>query len=468
MIASTGDFTTGGCACLATWEYDGQTVHGCTATKDKPKPWCYVADPGGCPSAEESTTEKGRKWQECAKPEESDMMTISGCPCRAEWVYGGRKVSGCVNTFDNPEPWCYVAHPDSCEAAFRSATDPSMKWAECTEVPSSGENTNGGCPCRSHWFYEGKQVHGCTATRDNPLPWCYVTDPFNCPSGIEASSDPAIRWGFCESAASPTAKTKSGCVCIENWIYEGKNRTGCVATDDFPTPWCYVAEPEKCPGAKDSLYYPTLMYEDCPSPPAKHQEGSDGDEETQTITGCQCKNSWTYEGFEEQGCAYTSDQHGPWCYVSNPGSCTNGHKSSTQPDLVWDGCPDPNLASSSGCHCEASWVYEGKPQAGCAETEDMPGKPWCYVAEGKTCPAGKPSTVTPGLVWDLCELGPRSKHGCHCLKHWDYEGAILEGCARTEDNPTPWCFVLDGGKACTGATKSTNPGGSDYWDECAE
>merc|ERR1719221_1029484 len=121
-------------------------------------------------------------------------------------------------------------------------------------------------------------------------------------------------------------------------------------------------------------------------------------------------------------------------------------------------CTSSGCKTKKGCTCLKSWQYGGSTYDGCGYTPDSYG-PWCFVSDTKNCQslgAGS-STLGTGGVWDVCPMGDITDHGCRCEIDWEYGGISFSGCSTTADNKKAWCYVRDG-KACQGSIKTSQTG----------
>ena len=81
-----------------------------------------------------------------------------------------------------------------------------------------------------------------------------------------------------------------------------------------------------------------------------------------TDTGCECMDSWYFDGVRYTGCHTTPSRHmhAPWCVVSN--GCTSAHPG---PWGAWDFCKDAtNWTSSADGQAELKWRQYWQNQTG--------------------------------------------------------------------------------------------------------
>merc|ERR1719160_1103468 len=213
-------------------------------------------------------------------------------------------------------------------------------------------------------------------------------------------------------------------------------------------PWCFVNDPSACKNGHQSQSRPGEVWDHCP-------EGDD------TSHGCHCKLAWSYGGLSHSNCVHTKDHNRPWCYIME-NDCKGALKTS-KTGYYWDTCVETTV---HGCHCKPLWAYHGKERYGCSFTNNHHGR-WCHVQPG--C-AGAQKGASP---WDDCrdeavpadapELqipGEETKHQCHCMQSWMYNGKVHSNCDSTPDHYGRWCYVMPG---CSTAQKGKLP-----WDDCKE
>lgn len=172
-LASTtgciGCTTVHGCICLKTWYYQGNEMHGCMITADRPDPWCVVLNPedctGGTPSASDPSVIEDVCGDGAASTTPSpttstyEELTHHGCVCLKTWFYANQTMHGCSTTDDHDEPWCIVQNPEDCtQGAAHSPADPSMVEDTCGSQPCTGPEcaTEHGCICLKTWYHSGQ------------------------------------------------------------------------------------------------------------------------------------------------------------------------------------------------------------------------------------------------------------------------------------------------------------------------
>eukprot|EP00798_Chlamydomonas_sp_ICE-L_P016534 gene16534-22762_t len=124
---------------------------------------------------------------------------------------------------------------------------------------------------------------------------------------------------------------------------------------------------------------------------------------TFTVAGCQCQRAWKHGERTYYGCDLPDDDPGgPWCFYE-VGSC---EVDSSPNSSLTDYCGVKTTLS--GCDCLDTWTYQGLTFGGvCANPDNDPLGAWCFV-DNKTCPGvfrahamdaddprGRHSTVIP-------------------------------------------------------------------------
>jgi hypothetical protein len=117
----------------------------------------------------------------------------------------------------------------------------------------------------------------------------------------------------------------------------------------------------------------------------------------QAPAGCECKDTWTYNGMLvcQGGCANPDgDPNGPWCFTTescNGQSFAYCEQSPTSPTCspAAEGYTPP-----AGCACQDAWSYGGKTFCGgtCANPDNDPSGPWCFT-----------TAACAGSSWATCE-----------------------------------------------------------------
>lgn len=226
-----------------------------------------------------------------------------------------------------------------------------------------------------------------------------------------------------------------------------------------------------------------------------------------TMHGCECMDTWQFNGLTLNGCVFTNGVRVPWCFVKDAASCTegytkdqlselpsvNGNSSNTTTDGTWDFCTLPEEVAPhftrSGCHCLPRWEFEGKAYSGCNRTEEGAGgnasDAWCYVAEtASNCAGASAPADAKKHRWDACDPPKESpafltKHSCHCKPKWKHEGSEYTSCLNDETVPPPrsinttntsvkasllgWCQVFEDERGCAAAEIT---GAGVMWDSC--
>jgi len=345
---------------------------------------------------------------------------------------------GAIRTNRNGAYWD-TCDPDKMKELEGSSSSSSSPSSEVMNDEMSGEPTFHGCHCQPNWEYGGKKMAGCAWTEDSKEPWCYISDGAQCGDAQVGTN------GKYYDKCRVGPETVKGCHCKGNWDYKGKTMYGCAKTPDAKLPWCYISDTDRCASAKDGE---DGKWDEC------KMEGE------LTTHECHCEPTWEYQGKTYENCQSTVDSKTRWCYVSDPKYCEGAQTDAK--GRKYDTCPVIGEETINGCHCKQKWTYAEQEFSNCVQTPDSGDTAWCMVTEGKACQDGQLSEET-GEIWDECDLGVVTQHGCHCNKHWKYGGLWHKGCIMSKDTGHPWCYVSDF-KTCKGAVK-TNKGGK-YWDVC--
>jgi hypothetical protein len=111
------------------------------------------------------------------------------------------------------------------------------------------------------------------------------------------------------------------------------------------------------------------------------------------------------------------------------------------------------------CVCMDIYDHKGVTYQGCAKSPDF-DSPWCYVVGGTECPNAKDSNVVGETKkYRTC------KDPCECQSSWWYMDDVYAGCASTPDKLDKWCFVT-GGALCKSALNSTVKGEERRYKSC--
>eukprot|EP00746_Dinoflagellata_sp_MGD_P087171 gnl/MRDRNA2_/MRDRNA2_34602_c0_seq1.p1 gnl/MRDRNA2_/MRDRNA2_34602_c0~~gnl/MRDRNA2_/MRDRNA2_34602_c0_seq1.p1 ORF type:complete len:754 (-),score=123.00 gnl/MRDRNA2_/MRDRNA2_34602_c0_seq1:18-2279(-) len=177
-----------------------------------------------------------------------------------------------------------------------------------------------------------------------------------------------------------------------------------------------------------------------------------------TENGCHCKAEWQYKDQLRKGCSITS--MGPsWCEVDERGGFCSGGQRSEHGGSRWDYCQvaalNSPIVTRGGCHCLPHWKRADVRYHGCVESTPDRKFSWCYVSEDEElCPIAQRDEY--GRLWDACWLLTdqdlamldSTVNNCHCQPEWEHDGVFMKGCAKTSNNPSPWCFVIEDERLC--------------------
>eukprot|EP01025_Chloroclados_australasicus_P013618 TRINITY_DN16406_c0_g2_i1.p1 TRINITY_DN16406_c0_g2~~TRINITY_DN16406_c0_g2_i1.p1 ORF type:complete len:344 (-),score=27.15 TRINITY_DN16406_c0_g2_i1:360-1391(-) len=310
------------------------------------------------------------------------FKTQQGCQCETTWEYGlANMLIGCQNPDNDARGlWCQVQ--EDCAAYDQlehirgaSGLESGAKFdycsPGCTEPIGAGTTSNGcdrtvtGCQCLPRWTYKGQNFQGCVFLNDGPPgPFCSIIS------------------GSCE-LGEPSGK-------ITDPV------TGAVIQEmDFCFPHCIDAS------NTDLSFIPLELPSD--------EEYQAAGVCLRSKNGCECHKSWLHDSNADSvsslyyGCSSTMDREVPWCYITDPASCTSPPAHST-----WDDCSGDCIQSlvsectvtDNGCACKNVWEFEGLGVIGCARPDSFPKAKWCEV-DPSSC---SPDSVTSigGITGDYC------------------------------------------------------------------
>ncbi|GLI67828.1 hypothetical protein VaNZ11_012110 [Volvox africanus] len=183
------------------------------------------------------------------------------------------------------------------------------------------------------------------------------------------------------SSAALADTSVGGCQCLTYWRLGAVTYSGCANPDNDPGgPWCPVlvgscTQPEKALGSISNLSRP---YDYC-SP-------------SRTLAGCSCSQNYSTDGVNfAYGKCYRGGNRaatqGAWCTV-NSTTCPTKYRAHGSNDTSYDYCEAQTV---EGCYCVNSWTYNGVTYNGTCATGFYPGNPpegfsnssrWCRVQPG--------------------------------------------------------------------------------------
>uniref|UniRef100_A0A8C6P3Y9 Macrophage stimulating 1 n=1 Tax=Nothobranchius furzeri TaxID=105023 RepID=A0A8C6P3Y9_NOTFU len=287
---------------------------------------------------------------------------------KGEWTptgTNGLELNYCRNPDgDRIGPWCYTTDP---ERRYESCNTPQCKDEVC--ITCNGEDYRGqvdhtvtGKECQrwdqqyphQHIYqpekYPDKSLDDnyCRNPDASPVPWCYTTDPEaereNCDISkcTEVQVEKRQRSSFTtncfrgrgEDYRGKVNETTSGIPC-QRWDaqapHQGLEENYCRNPDGSEAPWCFTSVPEMrtalCLQIKRCA--DDIEAEDCYQENGKNYRGV----VRKTRKGVTCQN-WNINtphqtkinpqthpeaNLTENYCRNPDgDQHGPWCYTSDP------------------------------------------------------------------------------------------------------------------------------------------------------
>uniref|UniRef100_A0A674PQJ0 Macrophage stimulating 1 n=1 Tax=Takifugu rubripes TaxID=31033 RepID=A0A674PQJ0_TAKRU len=287
--------------------------------------------------------------------------TRSGLTCQQWWSKfphdhstNGLELNYCRNPDgDRIGPWCYTTDP---ERRYESCNIPQCKDEVCItcngeEYRGQVDHTVSNRECQ-RWDQQHPHQHiyqpekypdkslddnYCRNPDASPVPWCYTTDPQvereNCE--IRKCSKPRSSFtthcfrGRGEDYRGKVNETPSGIPC-QRWdaqyphehpfypnTYEckGLEENYCRNPDGSEAPWCFTSVPEMrtalCLQIKRCA--DDIEAEDCYQENGKNYRGT----VRKTRKGITCQK-WNANLTENYCRNPDGDQHGPWCYTTDP------------------------------------------------------------------------------------------------------------------------------------------------------
>jgi hypothetical protein len=332
-------------------------------------------------------------------------------------------------------------------------------------------------------------------------------------AALQTKGDDGIAW-------KPTWNdmqlfTMHGCECAKDWHHKGLTEHGCVYTDGYDLPWCFVRDADSCKrgyektallGGEKSSSGICSNATSCAVTDVERDGKWDFcslNEEVDvhfTQNGCHCLPTWELQKKLYSGCSEPEENSSAWCYTAES-DCKGAQTPSDDKHQHWDDCHHtpgntPSFFTRNSCHCKPVWMHDGKKQTSCvpnaqikppdvlaaanATLENAQIYGWCHVFEDERECTG--ASIIDGHHMDACFMQDEASvkqfestlHGCHCLPEWTLDGIVYQGCSRTTgvQEDVTWCRVAEDLSVCPyslGSEHATPGGagrGAGRWDWC--
>lgn len=168
--------------------------------------------------------------------------------------------------------------------------------------------------CSPEFEYKGKLYTGCPMV-DHDKPWCMHHHHHN---GKEVYE---YEWSNCIDTCGtgvPQPESQSKCywkqapTCVKQFDYEGALHVGCT-TVDHDTPWCSNSDPYGGSWSHCSYHCDNPTEEDKQLMDSLNQLVQRDNLLCSWGPARECASTFTYKGFEYEGCAMYVDHPSPWC-----------------------------------------------------------------------------------------------------------------------------------------------------------